>query len=157
VAENPGGAPNFSPDGKYFWRRAAGRVLAEDRGEGQEPATGRGRAGPGRRGLETPAAPTRWEVVLTESGNVVRSLESLANDRQHKWAPSSDALTFIRTVDGVTNLWRLPLDGRPAEQVTRFAAGDFGGPYAWIADGSRLVFMRRAQPTTDVLLIKNFR
>jgi Tol biopolymer transport system component len=139
VADNRGSTREFSPNGKYLLRRSA------ETG----PTGGRGR------GAFGPASP--WEVVLTENGDVVRSLESPAGDRQYKWAPSSDALTFIRTVGGVTNLWSLPLDGRPSKQLTQFAADEFGGQYAWIADGSRLVFTRRSQPTTDVLLIRNFR
>ena len=97
------------------------------------------------------------EVVLVASGRVAHSLEVPDSDSELQWASSSDALTFTRDVGGVTNLWRLPLDGRPAEQLTRFAAGEFGGEYAWIADGSRLVFTRPEPQTTDVLLIKNFR
>jgi hypothetical protein len=98
--------------------------------------------------------------VLVEGEKLVQSLEiPVPTIDWVRWAPSSDALEFVRRVDGVANIWRLPINGKPAEQLTRFPAGAFAGvaEYGWTADGSHLVFTRVQGEPSHVLLIKNFR
>ena len=104
-----------------------------------------------------PGAPDRREIVSAESGKVLRTLESQDRFVRLQWAPSSDALTFIREIDGVANILRMPIDGRPAQQITHFVAGQLSNDYGWLGDGTRLVFSRREQTPSEVLLIRNFR
>ena len=72
-----------------------------------------------------------------------------------RWDPAGDAVTFIREVDDVSNVWRRPLAGGAPRQVTNFKAGkmfDFG----WSADGKRIIFTR-GERRTDIVLITDFR
>ena len=122
----------FSHDGKYSFRFPAERDTR-------------------------PGAPDRREIVSADTGKVLRTIESPERFENLQWAPSGEALTFIRTIDGIANIWRIPIDGRPAQQITRFVSGQLDDDYGWLGDGSRLVFRRREQTPSEVLLIRNFR
>jgi hypothetical protein len=58
-----------------------------------------------------------------------------------RWAPSGDALTYVRTKNGISNLWRQPIDGSPARQITNFTSGLIWR-HAWSRDGKYLVLAR---------------
>jgi serine/threonine protein kinase/Tol biopolymer transport system component len=96
------------------------------------------------------------EIVDAAGGNVIRTLTLPASDTLLAWAPSSDALLVMRMVDRSNNAWRVPIDGRPATQATRFGPNEFsGGTYT--ADGSRLFLLRRERTPGEMLLFTNFR
>ena len=40
-----------------------------------------------------------------------------------RWTASGDAITYVRTKGGVSNLWSQPVNGRPAKQITNFTSG----------------------------------
>jgi Tol biopolymer transport system component len=120
----------FSPDGRYLLVS----VLRDDGGRLRE----------------------KIEVIPAAGGPPVRSLEPPARAARWKWTPGGDALTFIREVDGARNIWRLPLAGGDARQVTSFTDDDLSD-CAWTADGARLFYVRRQIISSDVVLITNFR
>src|SRR5439155_18931047 len=70
-----------------------------------------------------------------------------------RWAPSGDALTYVKELDGVGNLWSQPLDGSAPKQVTQFTNLQLFS-YAWAPDGKQL-FLSRGQNTSDVVLISD--
>jgi hypothetical protein len=97
------------------------------------------------------------DVFTVDGGRLLRNLKlPFGLGRNLKWAPSSDALTSIREDGADRNIWRVPIDGRPAEQVTRFPPGQLGLNYEWARDGS-LFFGRLERQSSQVLLIRNFR
>ena len=103
---------------------------------------------------------TRIEIsydVFKDPEKLVRTLEFQSDDGHFQWAHSSDALMFNRETNGLENVWRMPIDGTPAQQVTRFAAGQLNLYFAWTSDGADLFFRKNEQAARDVLLIKNFR
>jgi Tol biopolymer transport system component len=129
------GMPTFSPDGRLFYR-----------GPGTADATG-GSSG----------APRQFEIVEFASGRVIRTL-SVPNDSGNiQWAPSSDALLTARRMDGAMNIWRLPIDGGPSSQLTRFGPDQFSGSYTYTADGRLLLFFRQDRTPGEVLQFRNFR
>ena len=69
------------------------------------------------------------------------------------WTPDGHAITFINTVDGVSNIWEQPVEGGPPRAVTRFTS-DKIFYFDWSRDG-RLA-LSRGTDTTDAVLIKNF-
>jgi hypothetical protein len=168
-ADSRNARPTYSPDGKYLFRLPQGGPGARGGGaraggarRGLGPGRGRGRAAPGRASPQPAAdeagsAFQRYEIVLVDSGQLVRTLEFLRGDGHFQWAPSSDALMFNRGTGGAQNVWRAPIDGRPAQQLTRFGVGQLSNYYAWTADGAHLVFRKSDQGPNDVQLIRNFR
>ena len=61
----------------------------------------------------------------------------------------------VLTRDGASNLWRLPLDGGKARQLTDWKT-DFIYWHAWSRDGKQLAVSRGTE-TMDLVLIQNFR
>jgi serine/threonine protein kinase/Tol biopolymer transport system component len=125
------GEPVFSPDGQWFFRM----ISVE------------------------PGAPSQAEIVATSDGQVLRTL-TFPDGRvygQNFWAPSSDALLFRLTIDGARNIWRLPIDGGAATQLTRFGPGEFSHHFTYTADGTQLLFLRNERALGEVLQFRNFR
>lgn len=153
-----GALPRFSPDGRYYFvypdagGRGRGARGRDGRGPGGPGRDGRARGGPGGRG----GTPLKVDVFTVDGNRLVGNLELPPNDQDPKWAASSDALTFLHGTSGELSIWRQPIDGRPAEQVTRFPPGGRGALYEWTRDGS-LFFSQFQQQSSQVLLIKNFR
>ena len=57
------------------------------------------------------------------------------------WSPDGKILAFLRRDAGITQVWRVGLDGGPARRVTVFATEIFG--VAWARDGRSLVVTTR--------------
>ena len=70
------------------------------------------------------------------------------------WTPDGKGLSYIVTVDGVSNVWTQPLDGDLPKQETRFTSETIRN-FDWSRDGRLLV--SRYNKTRDVILIRNFR
>jgi TolB protein len=81
-----------------------------------------------------------------------RVLDNLpSNDRPlMQWMPDGKALVFSVTREGVANLWRKPIDGGPAQQITNFTEGRIFS-FAWSRDG-RIVYERGRLLSDTVLL-----
>jgi dipeptidyl aminopeptidase/acylaminoacyl peptidase len=73
----------------------------------------------------------------------------------YRWMPDGQALSFIDSTDGVSNIWRQPLDGSPPTKITDFKSEGVSG-YDWSRDGKKIVFARN-QTRSDVVAITNFR
>src|SRR3569623_154879 len=57
------------------------------------------------------------------------------------WSPDGAAITYMSTKSGSENLWRMPVAGGAAEQLTKFADGRLLYP-SMAANGSAIVFER---------------
>ena len=150
VGDSDSARPRFSPDGRYFfvYHDAGGR--REGRIGGRE---GGGRGGGRARG----GGGGGVDVFTVDGGRFLRNLElPVELGPNLKWAPSSDALTSIRGTGADRSIWRVPIDGRPAEQITRLPPGQLGLGYEWARDGS-LFFGRSERQSSQILLIRNFR
>jgi len=64
-------------------------------------------------------------------------------------------LTFINSVNGVSNIWSLPLDGSAPKQLTDFKT-DLIFWFDFSPDGKQLAVSRGIQ-TRDVIVIRDFR
>lgn len=95
-------------------------------------------------------------IIPFDGGPVTIALEvpvgSLAPVR---WAFDGKAIDYIRHVEGVSNLWRQPLAGGVAKQLTHFSDLRIWN-FAWSRDGKRIA-LSRGSAERDVLLIKDFR
>jgi serine/threonine protein kinase len=72
-----------------------------------------------------------------------------------RWAPKGDALQYVLTKNGVSDLWEQRLTGGPPKQITNFQSGlifDF----SWSQNGKQLA-LTRGSTSSDVILISNFR
>lgn len=103
-----------------------------------------------KRDKDTPA---KVAIVSTQSGKIERVLEGIEGERID-WTPNGKGISFVRTVEGVSNIWTQPLAGGEPTKETRFTAETIRN-FEWNADGrlicSRLNNRRRA------ILMRNFR
>ena len=95
----------------------------------------------------------RIHIVSVETGQLVQTLAIPHTAYLLQWINAG--LCFAEIRQGVTNLWRLPLDGRPAAPMTDFRA-DVITQFAWSPDGTQLLCARRSQ-NDNVLLLRDFK
>jgi serine/threonine protein kinase/Tol biopolymer transport system component len=73
---------------------------------------------------------------------------------QIRWAPDGQALDYILTRGGASNIWRQALAGGPPKQITNFKS-DLIFSFAWSRDGKQLA-LARGNTSSDVVLISGF-
>jgi len=120
-------APVVSPDGKFI---ACNYVVGE------------------------PGAQFRIGVLPIEGGEPIKIFE--VNSYAIKplgWTPDGRAITYIDTRAGVSNIWRLPLDGSAPAPVTNFNSGLIWS-FALSRDGQRLA-LSRGTVNSDVVLLND--
>lgn len=68
------------------------------------------------------------------------------------WSPDGKSLSYW-SVDGVPNIWKMPVDGAAKEPLTNFSSGRIAN-YAWSKDGKNLHIVRNIV-NSDLILIKD--
>ncbi|MGI9165579.1 MAG: protein kinase domain-containing protein [Pyrinomonadaceae bacterium] len=71
-----------------------------------------------------------------------------------RWTPDGQAITYINTLDGVSNIWSQSVNGGPPKQLTQFTSERIEG-FDWSSDGH--LICSRGYSARDVVLISNFR
>ncbi len=71
-----------------------------------------------------------------------------------RWTPDGQAISYIYTSEGVSNIWSQPISGGPPQPVTQFTSEEIEG-FDWSRDGT--LICSRLHSTQDVLLITDFR
>ena len=91
---------------------------------------------------------------LAESKVLLPETNPLSNKQNLQWTRDGRAIYYIALNNGVSNIWRQPVDGSPPGQVTQFTTGrSFNFSYS--ADGKQLA-LSRGSLDSDVVLIKDF-
>ncbi len=70
-----------------------------------------------------------------------------------QWSPDSKSLTVSSNQKGLSNIFRLPLDGAPPLPLTDFKSGKIFN-FAWSKDGKNL-FIVRGITNNDLILIRD--
>jgi serine/threonine protein kinase/Tol biopolymer transport system component len=94
-------------------------------------------------------------IVGAAGGELVWSYDAPEGVGELRWAPTSDALTYIVTRDGVSNIWRQPLGSGAPAQITDFKSGIIFS-FDWSPDGKRLA-LARGETVGDAVLVSDFR
>jgi Tol biopolymer transport system component len=126
--------PTISPDGRWIafehWdgkeKQAQIEVVAADRRK-----------------------PSRRFLPFISEDQVPQS--STLGELPVRWTASGDGITYVRTKNGVSNLWIQSIDGRPARQITNFTSG-YIWRHAWSPDGKYLALARGSLSVDAVLL-----
>lgn len=122
--------PAVSPDGKtvaFVWRRAS--------------------------------EANRIALVSFDGGEIIKTFDakqernSLTDKQNLQWTADGRGIYFIALNDGVSNIWRQPIDGGQPAQVTNFTTGRIFN-FAFSPDGSQLA-LSRGTLNSDVVLIEN--
>lgn len=166
------GAPSFSPDGKFvlymsFGESQFGWRISVDGGKPEQLTfvpTNRILMSPDGRWLlcrlrskdgESPL--WRTAIVPADGKGQTRYVAAprYGFGPHFQWHPDSSGFLFSDTKDGVGNIWVQPIDGGQPRQLTAFTTGVIFS-YDVSADGRTLV-MARGEPTSDAVLISNWR
>ena len=155
----------FSPDGKWvvFTRFADKVTLWKVPIEGGEPTQ------IVYKGLICPAvspdgkmiAAVMGKIILISfnDGKVIKTLDIRPEKQERtakqnlQWTPDGRGIYYIALNNGVSNIWRQPIDGSPPVQVTKFETGRIFN-FAYSPDGKQLA-LSRGTLNSDVVLIKN--
>jgi TolB protein len=101
-------------------------------------------------------APWKLGIIPFDGGPPVKSFDVPQNvlfQSLVRWTPDGRGLAYIKSHDGISNVWIQPLDGNPAKQLTHFKSDQIFW-FDWSPDGRQLGVSRGAV-TSDVVLIKD--
>ncbi len=103
--------------------------------------------------VDDPRYSPHWIAVFHAAGG--RPLKLFARpassyDFLH-WSPAGKEIDYVVTRNGTGNIWRQPLDGRAAFQITHYDAEELFD-FAWSRDG-RQIALGRGKTMSDVVLI----
>jgi eukaryotic-like serine/threonine-protein kinase len=107
---------------------------------------------------QQPNTLTKVAIIPFAGGDPVKVLDipsSVNITAGPRWTPDGRALTYIDTINGVSNIWSLPLDGGKPVQLTDFKTDQIFW-FDFSRDGKQLALSRGTQ-TSDVILIRDFK
>jgi hypothetical protein len=93
-------------------------------------------------------------VISAKGGPPIKQFQVPGSLGRIRWSPKGDALQYLKTQGGATNLWEQRLEGGTPMQLTHFRVGQMFD-FDWSYDHKTL-FMTRGQVTRDVVLIEDF-
>ena len=99
--------------------------------------------------------PNRLIIIAFDGGTLLHQFDWPASAGDPRWAPGGEAIDYVLTRNGVSNIWQQKLTGGPPKQITNFESGlifDFD----WSRDARQLALTRGSE-SSDVILITNFR
>ena len=106
---------------------------------------------------QQPNTPAKVAIIPFAGGDPVKVFDipgSVNIAAGLRWTPDGRALTYIDTINGVSNIWSLPIDGGAPKQLTDFKAEQIFA-FDWSRDGQLL--LSRGVVSRDVVLIGSFR
>lgn len=163
-------APSCSPDGSWMTYSSPGSPDPERLGIWRMPIDGgasvriwdqngwSGISPDGKSVLVAPDAETQVRIIPASGGEPIRSFDSvseLGGPGIVHWSADGTALLYVKTIGGVSNVWRRPLDGGQPKQVTAFARERITS-FSVSRDGKRLA-VARGSTSSDVVLIRDLK
>ena len=107
---------------------------------------------------DQPNAPIKVAIIPFAGGDPIKVFDipgSVNISAGLRWMPAGRALTYIDTINGVSNIWSLPIDGSAPKQLTDFKTDQMFW-FDFSQDGKQLALARGTE-TSDVILIRDFR
>jgi Tol biopolymer transport system component len=99
------------------------------------------------------SAPWKAALIPIEGGEPTKLLD-IPPGSPLRWTPDGSAITFIKTQNGVSNIWSQPLSGEPSRQLTDFTAEQILF-FDWSSDNQ--LVCSRGITTHEAILISDFR
>ena len=99
--------------------------------------------------------PNQLKVIAIDGGVLLKQFDWPASAGEPRWAPGGEAIDYVMTRNGVSNVWQQNLTGGASKQITNFESGQIFD-FDWSRDGRQLALTRGTE-SSDVVLISNFR
>ncbi|HEX3321315.1 MAG TPA: protein kinase [Terriglobales bacterium] len=107
-------------------------------------------------GSPSGSRPNRLIIIAFDGGALLHQFDWPGTSAgEPRWAPSGEAIDYVLTRNGASNIWRQKLSGGTPKQITNFESGQIFD-FDWSRDGKQLALTRGSQ-SSDVILISNFR
>jgi Tol biopolymer transport system component len=103
----------------------------------------------------SPEPARKIAIIPVDASAQVKTLNAPPGAARLTWSPDGKSLRFLRTQEGIWNLWEQLLAGGELRQLTHFTS-DSIVDYASSRDGHQLFFIR-GYVSSDVVLLRNFR
>jgi Tol biopolymer transport system component len=161
--------PGFTPDGKWVVYYAGGGLLWKIPSSGGAPTqltsgpdlTTAPRVSPDGKLIACnylvrgPNAQFKLGIVSMENGQLLKIFDIKGYAvRPLRWSPDGKAVTYIDTIEGVSNIWAQPVDGGKPRQLTDFRSEQIYY-FDWSPKGRLAV--ARGNATSDVVRIRDFK
>jgi Tol biopolymer transport system component len=107
---------------------------------------------------DQPNVPIKVAIIPFAGGEPVKVLDipsSVNVAAGLRWTPDGHALMYTDTINGVSNIWSLPVDGGKPVQLTDFKTDQIFW-FDFSRDGKHLALSRGTQ-TSDAILIRDFK
>jgi serine/threonine protein kinase len=95
----------------------------------------------------------RFLTTSIDGGPVIGSFERMIGGGFPTWSPDSKSLDYPVTRGGISDVWRQPLTGGPAKQLTHFTSDQITNVH-WSGDG-KILAASRGTRTADIVLLKS--
>ena len=97
----------------------------------------------------------KWQVAVLDlrSRKVIAQYPEIRSGSRVKWSPDETALTYVRDVNGVSNVWKTPTGGGSEARLTAFKEQKIFS-FDWSPDGRNLA-MVRGTDASEVVLFSN--
>jgi serine/threonine protein kinase/Tol biopolymer transport system component len=102
-------------------------------------------------------ASSGWQVAVVDLSSlaVLGRFPQIPSGTQVRWSPDEKALTYVRDIGGVSNIWKTSIANRLEEAVTHFRE-DTIFSFDWSPKSHDLA-MVRGIPASDVILLRRAR
>jgi Tol biopolymer transport system component len=129
----------FSPDGKQI------AYIASPASSAENPSS------------PSSSQPNQLKVIAFDGGIPLHQfdLPASAGFGKPRWAPQGEAVDYVLTQNGISNIWRQKLPGGLPKKITNFESGQIFD-FEWSRDGRQLALTRGSE-ARDVILVSNFR
>lgn len=99
--------------------------------------------------------PNQLMVIAFDGATLMHQFDWPTSAWRPRWAPRGNAIDYILTRNGVSNIWEQNLAGGSPKQLSKFESGQIFD-FDWSRDGRHLA-LTRGNETSDVILIRNVR
>jgi serine/threonine protein kinase len=93
-------------------------------------------------------------IMDTKDAKILSTFQLPDTAGNPAWMPGDKAISYLNTINNVTNLWKIDLDGTHPVQLTHSTDGIIFN-YAWLPDGKFAA--AKGTYNSDAILIRNFR
>jgi len=105
--------------------------------------------------VDDPVKRSEQMLVIRADGGQPINRVNVPRASPMQWTAAGDAVAYIRSYNGVDNIWAQPVAGGAARQITRFREGRIYR-FAWSWSGKQLA-MVRGNMTRDAVLLRPIR
>jgi Tol biopolymer transport system component len=105
-------------------------------------------------GSPSASRPNQLKVIPFEGGTPLYQFDWPPSASGPRWSPGGEAVEYVLTRNGVSNIWQQKLTGGPPKQITNFESGLIFY-FEWSPNRGQLA-LTRGNLSSDVVLISNF-